>query len=670
MADKEDVPIIKDEIESKTLAGFTKLITAASKGDTKLVADLIKKKADLNAHTLIGWSALFYAVSKNNIEVIELLLKSGADVNSVEVFGLTPLMIATRNGSTEIVKLLIDNGADNNIKDKYGKTALDFANQKLVQGDVKFEEIVQILKSAKPKKQKSVELNVPKPIPSSKISDDIRSLEAKAQQNYKKGDFESSLELLKEALKKESNYVGIYRGLTLAAYELKRYNDVQEYSDTWVKLDPTSPEPYNMIGLILLDRDKDYSNAADFFAIAIYLNNKDPVYFTNRGICFYYMKRYETALADFDKALAISPKYVTALTDRADTYRALGKKKEAIADLKEILKINPANVTAKNMLAQITGLAITDEELKSGEIMLPEAIIPKENFDSVAGMHDLKRKLKELIIHPFKSPELAKKYGIKAGGGILLYGPPGCGKTFIAKAAAGEAKANFIQARISDIRSMWSGQTSKNLHSIFEFARKNTPCVLFFDEVDALGGSRDLAGQAPWYREAVNTFLTEIDGANASNEGILILGATNGPWFIDSALKRSGRFDTLVYVPPPDKDARVALFKLYLNAKPLQEDIDYEELAILTNYYSAADIAIICSEAAKIPWGEALSNGKERGISMEDIKTCISNKKPTITEWYRGAKQYTVGDENTYADLIDSIREYEKSSSVNVGSYR
>ena len=192
---------------------------------------------------------------------------------------------------------------------------------------------------------------------------------------------------------------------------------------------------------------------------------------------------------------------------------------------------------------------------------------PKINFSDVGGMESVKEEVRLKIIHPMTHPEIYQAYGKKIGGGILLYGPPGCGKTYLARATAGEVKANYINIGIHDVLDMWIGQSEKNLHAIFDGARRNSPCVLFFDEVDALGASRrDMKHSAS--RQTINQFLSELDGAQHDNEGVLIIAATNAPWHIDPAFRRPGRFDRMIFVPPPDREARSSILRILLRAVP------------------------------------------------------------------------------------------------------
>ncbi len=202
---------------------------------------------------------------------------------------------------------------------------------------------------------------------------------------------------------------------------------------------------------------------------------------------------------------------------------------------------------------------------------------PDMRFENVGGMKDVKKEIAIKIIQPLKNPDLFKAFGKKAGGGILLYGPPGCGKTYLARATAGEIDAKFINIGLHDILDMWMGNSEKNLHAIFEQARNNTPCVLFFDEVDALGASRSDLKQSSM-RHVINQFLAEMDGVDRKNDGVLILAATNAPWSVDSAFRRPGRFDRVIFVAPPDEEGRAEVLKQHLMGKPA-DNIDVQAMA-------------------------------------------------------------------------------------------
>jgi AAA+ superfamily predicted ATPase len=281
---------------------------------------------------------------------------------------------------------------------------------------------------------------------------------------------------------------------------------------------------------------------------------------------------------------------------------------------------------------------------------------PELTFRDVGGMDALKEEIRIKIIHPMTRPELYKAYGKPIGGGILMYGPPGCGKTYLARATAGEIKARFLAVGISDVLDMWIGQSEKNLHEFFEQARQNAPCVLFFDEVDALGASRaDMRHSAG--RQLINQFLSELDGVKSANDGVLILAATNAPWHLDSAFRRPGRFDRILFVPPPDAEARGAILRILSRGKPVS-DIDYEGLAKKLKDFSGADLKAVVDLAVEAKLREALKDGTPRPLGSKDLSEASSKVKPSTREWFSTARNYAL-----YANqggLYDEILKYLK----------
>ncbi|QAA33487.1 AAA family ATPase [Clostridium manihotivorum] len=262
----------------------------------------------------------------------------------------------------------------------------------------------------------------------------------------------------------------------------------------------------------------------------------------------------------------------------------------------------------------------------------------KVTFNDVGGLDDLKETIKMKIIKPFVSPGLFDRFKKKVGGGILLFGPPGCGKTFMAKATAGECNANFIPVHITDILNPYLGQSALNVKDIFETARAKKPCVMFFDEIDTIGFNRSKLS-SEHMRPVIDQLLTEIEGIDSSTQKLLIIGATNMPWDVDSAFKRPGRFDKTVFVPPPDQKAREAIFKLKLKDRPM-EIIDYITLSKLTPLYSGADIENVVEVATENVIEEIMRTGIERPIGMNDLNTAIQMTKPSTLEWLRTIKNY------------------------------
>jgi transitional endoplasmic reticulum ATPase len=281
---------------------------------------------------------------------------------------------------------------------------------------------------------------------------------------------------------------------------------------------------------------------------------------------------------------------------------------------------------------------------------------PKVNFNDVGGMDALKEEIRLKIIHPMAHPELYQAYGKTIGGGILMYGPPGCGKTHLARATAGEVKANFLSIGINDVLEMWIGSSERNLHSLFEQARTHKPCVLFFDEVDALGASRtDFRTSSG--RQVINQFLAELDGVNTSNEGVLILAATNTPWHLDTAFRRPGRFDRILFVPPPDLAARAAILRILCKGKP-QENVDFEAVAKKTDQFSGADLKALLDQAIEAKLREAMKTGVPKPLTTKDLIAAAGGLKPTTKEWFATARNYALYANQ--AGLYDDILKYVK----------
>lgn len=281
---------------------------------------------------------------------------------------------------------------------------------------------------------------------------------------------------------------------------------------------------------------------------------------------------------------------------------------------------------------------------------------PRIRFKDVGGMEGLKEEIRLKIIHPLAHPELYRAYGKATGGGILMYGPPGCGKTHLARATAGEIRAGFIAVGINDVLEMWIGNSERNLHQLFEQARRNRPCVLFFDEADALGASRsDMRHHAG--RQLINQFLAEMDGVKASNEGVLILAATNAPWHLDSAFRRPGRFDRVLFVPPPDPAGRAGILRLHCAGKPVA-DIDYEHLAKKTEHFSGADLKAVLDVAVERKLREAMKSGVPHPLSTRDLADAAATLKPTTREWFATARNYALY--SNQGGVYDEILKYLK----------
>ncbi|WP_244184945.1 AAA family ATPase [Mycobacterium scrofulaceum] len=278
-------------------------------------------------------------------------------------------------------------------------------------------------------------------------------------------------------------------------------------------------------------------------------------------------------------------------------------------------------------------------------------------LDDVAGMEDVKRQLDLSLLGPIKNPELMKAYKVTARGGLLLYGPPGCGKTFIAKAVSGELGANFYQVGIADVLHHWFGDSERSIRAVFDTARRNAPCVLFFDEVDALGHRRSALSGSSGMRPVVNTLLEEMDSAGSANDGVYVLGATNAPWDVDPALRRPGRFDRMIFVGLPDVGARAGIVHSHLQDRPVS-GIDLKTIANRTESFSGADLAYVCEIATQLAMADSMRSGQVRPVLMADIDNALAQIRPSTGPWFETARnvvEFANGD-GTYDELAKYLR--------------
>lgn len=282
---------------------------------------------------------------------------------------------------------------------------------------------------------------------------------------------------------------------------------------------------------------------------------------------------------------------------------------------------------------------------------LIEKTQPKETFADVGGMEEVKKKIQMNFILPLKNPEFFQAYGKEAGGSLLLYGPPGCGKTFLAKAIAGEIDASFLHMELQAILSMYVGESEHNLHDVFEAAREHRPCVLFIDELDAIGGNRHSMRQHH-ERMLVNQLLLELDGLSSHNSGVYVIGATNTPWYLDPALRRPGRFNQMIFIPPPSSVERELILDLKLRGKP-QEPLNTKKIAAKASHFSGADLTQLVDEAVEKALHRSLETGELQPLSNGDLQDSLKKRKPSTLEWFSTAKNYaTFSDVNQDYDHV------------------
>jgi len=359
-------------------------------------------------------------------------------------------------------------------------------------------------------------------------------------------------------------------------------------------------------------------------------------------------------LEEIDEVDPLSPENLILLSKSLLRNNEPGK---AIEYYKRSLVLNPS-LTDEELDTNLrnTNVSHANELIESLEDGMKQFEKPSINFSQVGGMQKVKSEIDIKIIQPLLNPDLFKKYGKKVGGGILMYGPPGCGKTHLARATAGEIKANFISVGIHDVLNMWLGNSEKQLHDLFELARRQAPCVMFFDEIDALGASRSDMRQSS-SKMLINQFLNELDGVQYSNDGLLILGATNAPWHLDGAFRRPGRFDRIIFVHPPDSDGRESILKIHLEGKPTNA-IDYKTLAKKTEAFSGADLMSVIDRAVEDKLREALKSGNLQPIETKDLLKSILEVKPSTKEWFTSARNYALysNESGSYDDILEYLK--------------
>jgi transitional endoplasmic reticulum ATPase len=254
--------------------------------------------------------------------------------------------------------------------------------------------------------------------------------------------------------------------------------------------------------------------------------------------------------------------------------------------------------------------------------------VPEVRWGDIGGLHEVKQALKESVEWPLRMPEVFEKFGIKPPKGILLYGPPGCGKTLLAKAVATESGANFIAVRGAEIMSKWVGESERAVREIFRKARLHAPTVVFFDEIDAIASLRGVELDSGVSERVVTQLITEMDGIQKL-ENVVVIAATNRPDLIDPALLRPGRLEKLIYVPPPDYDARLEILRILTRRIPLSRDVDLRDIARRTEGYSGADVEAVVREAVMSALRESLST---REISMKHFNRALEIIKPSIND--------------------------------------
>ena len=359
---------------------------------------------------------------------------------------------------------------------------------------------------------------------------------------------------------------------------------------------------------------------------------------------------------------------------RAAALAALGRTDEGRAAYEHALAGNPA-LEDRELLGRLEGrvrslqrdgarlrVVSNDDTSAADAERLIEPERERITFADVGGLDDVKERIRRKIILPFQKPSLFQRFKKQAGGGILFYGPPGCGKTLLARATAGEVGAKFYNVAISDVLDMYIGESERKLHAIFQKARSTAPAVLFFDEIEALGGKRQYAREAS-SAKVVSQFLSEMDGFAHDNKGVLVLGATNVPWAVDSAFRRPGRFDRVQFIRPPDRIAREAILAALLRERPVEGRIDTASLAQATSGFSGADLRHLVETAIESAIAASVESGREVPITEALLRQSLREVKPTTLEWLTTARNYArySNEGGQYDDVLEFLAEHGKA---------
>jgi len=346
------------------------------------------------------------------------------------------------------------------------------------------------------------------------------------------------------------------------------------------------------------------------------------------------MKLDETV--DLESAAGETHGYVGADLAALCTEAAL----QCIREKMDVIDLEDETISAEIL----ESMAVTQEHFRTAlGVSNPSALretvveVPNVTWEDIGGLEGVKRELRETVQYPVEHPEKFKKFGMSPSKGVLFYGPPGCGKTLLAKAIANECQANFISIKGPELLTMWFGESEANVREIFDKARQAAPCVLFFDELDSIararGSSSGDAGGAG--DRVINQILTEMDGMGAK-KNVFIIGATNRPDIIDPAILRPGRLDQLIYIPLPDVPSRVAILKANLKNSPVAKDVSIDFVAEKTNGFSGADLTEICQRACKLAIRESIEKDIEMTRLRQEkgddaMETEIEDPVPEIT---------------------------------------
>jgi len=454
-------------------------------------------------------------------------------------------------------------------------------------------------------------------------------------------------EALKAALAASPDNVPLILLVAKAAMAVFELEEAKSYFEQALAIEPEQPEA--LLGVIQVLNFSGKSSEAILRVEKLCEQHGDyaPAWITRATLLLNEGAAQEARTA-YDKAVECDPQLADdELLERIIDAGGTGNKRMAVASDGSLVEANWEDEEAN----PFTGM----DAVAARELDLEFRVNADVTFEDVGGMEEVKEDIRMKILLPLENPELFEAYGKKAGGGVLMYGPPGCGKTLLARATAGQIKSNFFCVGLHQVLNMYIGESETKLHKIFELARKAAPSVLFFDEIDALAADRRDMRQSSG-RGLINQFLSELDGAEAANDGVLILGATNAPWHLDGAFLRPGRFDRLLFVPPPDAPARAEIARIHSKDKPVV-GFDPADLGKRTDGFSGADIKAVFDQATELALREAMKKGKVVPVNGKMLAKAAKGVKPSTRKWFESAKNYALyaNQSGFYDDVLEYL---------------